>query len=107
MMNEDPLIDAPIRIQQVKLCIENEINNIKKIEEETNQEFMTKILEQELIISQARDKVKELKKELKEKIKTKCRDCFDMKKMYEESLVNAEIIYHNAKLKASGRFNED
>ncbi len=106
-MNEDPLIDAPIRIQQVKLCIENEINNIKKIEEETNQEFMTKILEQELIISQARDKVKELKKELKEKIKTKCRDCFDMKKMYEESLVNAEIIYHNAKLKASGRFNED
>ncbi len=107
MMNEDPLIDAPIRIQQVKLCIENEINNIKKIEEETNQEFMTKILEHELIISQAKDKVKELKKELKEKIKTKCRDCFDMKKMYEESLVNAEIIYHNAKLKASGRFNED
>ncbi len=106
-MNEDPLIDAPIRIQQVKLCIENEINNIKKIEEETNQEFMTKILEHELIISQAKDKVKELKKELKEKIKTKCRDCFDMKKMYEESLVNAEIIYHNAKLKASGRFNED
>lgn len=107
MMNEDPLIDAPLRIQQVKLCIENEINNIKKIEEQTNQEFMTQILEQELIISQAKDKVKELKKELKEKIKTKCRDCFDMKKMYEESLVNAEIIYHNAKLKASGRFNED
>jgi len=107
MMNEDPLIDAPIQIQRVKSCIENEKNKIKKIEEETNQEFMTKILEQELFISQAKDKVKELKKELKEKIKTKARDCFIMKKMYEESLVDAEIIYHNAKLKASGRYNED
>ena len=107
MMNEDPLVDAPIQIEQVKLCIENEKNKIKKIEEQTNQEFMTQILEQELIISQAKDKVKELKKELKEKIKTKCRDCIIMKKMYEEGLVDAEIIYHNAKLKASGRFNDD
>jgi predicted RNase H-like nuclease (RuvC/YqgF family) len=76
------------------------------LEKEVNEKYTTQILEQELIISQAKDTIRDLKKSLKAEVKSCSEDWKLLIKSLEEQLKNQELNLSNAILLEKGNFHQ-
>lgn len=93
-------------ISKIKYNIKHYNTKCSILEKEITDKYTTKILQQELIISQAKDNIKDLKKCCKSQIKSSIEEWKSIIRSCEEQLKNQELNLSNAILLDKGKFHQ-